>query len=194
MQDTSELRLSFPVLVTAPEIRDRVASIASAIASDLRGEQPHLVCVLKGAFVFTADLLRALPVAATVDFLGVSSYGGGTSSGGEARLTKDLDEPIEGRHVVVVEDIVDTGLTLAYLRRMLGAHHPASLRVAALLSKPSRRRVDVPIEYVGFEIPDRFVVGYGLDHGQLHRHLPDIVAVEEPVLRPFDAAPPAAPR
>ena len=123
----------------------------------------HLVAVLKGAFVFLADLIRAMEGPVTCDFIAVSSYGSGTTSSGEVRLTKDLDRSLEGRDVVIVEDIVDTGLTLSYLQEILRAREPRSLRTACLLSKPSRRKVDVRVEYIGFTIEDRFVVGYGLD-------------------------------
>jgi hypoxanthine phosphoribosyltransferase len=135
--------------------------------------------VLKGAFIFLADLLRAFEGPVTCDFLAVSSYGGGTSSSGQVRLTKDLDHPIEGRDVVLVEDIADTGLTLSYIQEMLRNRAPRTLRTACLLSKPSRRQIDVPVEYIGFEIPDRFVIGYGLDVDERYRNLPDIGVMSE---------------
>jgi hypoxanthine phosphoribosyltransferase len=168
-----------PVIVSADQIRRRLPELAAEIERDLPpGRAPHLVGVLKGAFVFTADLMRALRIPSSVDFLALSSYGKGTTSSGEVKLLKDLDVTIEGRDVIVVEDIVDTGLTLSYLCEVLRARRPATLRIAALLSKPSRRQVPVKIDYLGFEIPDRFVVGYGLDHAEQHRHLPDIVALD----------------
>jgi hypoxanthine phosphoribosyltransferase len=136
------------------------------------------VAVLKGAFIFLADLLRAFEGPVTCDFLAVSSYGGGTSSSGQVRLTKDLDRPIEGRDVVLVEDIADTGLTLSYIQEMLRNREPRTLRTACLLSKPSRRQIAVPVEYIGFEIPDRFVIGYGLDVDERYRNLPDIGVME----------------
>lgn len=166
------------LLLTEEQIARRVAEIARAIADDLAGATPHLVCVLRGAFVFAADLARALPGPATIDFLAVSSYGDGTEPETEVRLLKDLDISIRDRHVVIVEDIVDTGLTLAYLRELLLGRKPASLRIATLLSKPSRRKVDVPLDYVAFEIPDLFVVGYGLDHGERFRNLPHVAALD----------------
>jgi hypoxanthine phosphoribosyltransferase len=138
----------------------------------------HLVCVLKGAFVFLADLARALEGVATLDFIAVSSYGASTSASGQVQLIKDLDASIEGRDVVIVEDIVDTGLTLTYLQDMLRARAPRSLKTACLLSKPSRRKVNVTVEYVGFTIEDKFVVGYGLDYGERYRNLPAIAVVE----------------
>jgi hypoxanthine phosphoribosyltransferase len=137
----------------------------------------HLVCVLKGAFMFLADLMRAIDGPVTCDFMAVSSYGAGKSSSGEVKLLKDLDHALQGRDVVIIEDIVDTGLTLSYLKEVLQAREPRSLRTACLLNKPSRRTVSVPVEYVGFDIEDRFVVGYGLDFDQRYRNLPFIGVV-----------------
>ena len=132
------------------------------------------MCVLKGGFMFLSDLVRHVDLPVAVDFMAISSYGAGTRSSGVVRILKDLETPIEGRDVLVVEDIVDSGLTLHYLMRNLGSRRPASLDVCALLTKPARREIDVPIRYVGFEIPDRFVVGYGLDFDEHYRHLPYI--------------------
>ena len=160
-------------LIPAEAIQKRV----SALAADIRRDHPHdlhLICVLKGAFVFLSDLVRRLDGPVTIDFMALSSYGAGTSSSGEVRLLKDLDTGIEGRDVVIVEDIVDSGLTLGYLQEILRARGPRTLRTACFLSKPTRRRVDVLVEYVGFEIEDRFVVGYGLDHAEQYRNLPYI--------------------
>jgi hypoxanthine phosphoribosyltransferase len=134
----------------------------------------HLVCVLKGAFLFLGDLIRAMTRHVTVDFMAVSSYAKGTTSSGEVRLVKDLDTGLQGRNVIIVEDIVDTGLTLAYLQEILHARGPQSLKTACLLSKPSRRMVEVPVDYIGFTIEDRFVVGYGLDYAEKYRNLPHI--------------------
>ena len=161
-------------LLTAEQIQQRVQGIASEIGQQYAGCSLHLVCVLKGACVFLADILRHLTIETSVDFIGVWSYEQGSSSSGEVRLTKDLDHSIEGRDVILVEDIVDTGLTLNYLCQMLLRRNPKSLRVATLLDKPSRRVQPVKIDYVGFEIPDHFVVGYGLDYQQRYRNLPDI--------------------
>ncbi len=164
-------------LITADAIQNRVR----AVAGDIRRDHPgglHLVCVLKGAFIFLADLLRALPDTTTIDFVAISSYGKSTRSSGEVRLLKDLDTGLEGRDVVIVEDIVDTGLTLTYLQDILRARGPRSLRTACLLSKPSRRQVNVQVDYVGFEIEDRFVVGYGLDYAEQYRSLPFIGVME----------------
>jgi hypoxanthine phosphoribosyltransferase len=136
------------------------------------------VCVLKGAYTFLSDLARNIEGPVTMDFLAVSSYGKGKSTSGEVQLTKDLDSSLEGKHVIVVEDIADTGLTLNYLLSLLRSRRPASLKVAAFLSKPSRRQIDVPVDYVGFEVPDRFVVGYGLDHDQLYRNLRYVAAMD----------------
>jgi hypoxanthine phosphoribosyltransferase len=167
------------VLIPRDAIARRVAELAREIRADAGPDTPvHLVAVLKGAFIFLADLLRAFEGPVTCDFLAVSSYGGGTSSSGQVRLTKDLDRPIEGRDVVLVEDIADTGLTLSYIQEMLRNRAPRTLRTVCLLSKPSRRQIDVPVEYIGFEIPDRFVIGYGLDVDERYRNLPDIGVME----------------
>jgi len=168
------------VLIPEEKIKARVSEMGRAVSADYRGKSVHLVCVLKGAYTFLADLARAVEVPVTLDFLAVSSYGKGTKTSGEVRLTKDLDSSLEGKDVIVVEDIVDTGLTLLYLFNSLLARKPASLKIAALLSKPSRRLVEVSVDYVGFEIPDRFVVGYGLDVDQKFRNLPYIAAVVSP--------------
>ncbi len=163
------------VLISADQIRSRVATMATEIERDHPGDDPiHLICVLKGGFVFLADLVRAMGDRVTMDFIAVSSYGKGTRSSGEVRLLKDLDAGLAGRDVVIVEDIVDTGLTLTYLQDILRARAPRSLRTACLLSKPSRRTVSVHVDYVGFEIPDRFVIGYGLDYDERYRNLPYI--------------------
>jgi hypoxanthine phosphoribosyltransferase len=159
-------------------IAARVAELGAEIRRDHGAEPVHLVAVLKGAFVFLADLVRKIPGEVTLDFISVSSYQGSTSTG-EVRLLKDLDRSIEGRRIVVVEDIVDTGLTLSYLQEILKARGPKSVQTACLLSKPSRRKVDVPVEYVGFTIEDRFVVGYGLDFDEQYRHLPYIGVMDE---------------
>jgi hypoxanthine phosphoribosyltransferase len=156
---------------------DQIQSRVQALGAEIRRDHPehvHLVCVLKGAFMFMADLIRAIPGDTSIDFMALSSYGSGISSSGEVRLLKDLDFGLEGRHVVIVEDIVDTGLTLHYLQDILRARGPRTLRTACLLSKPSRRKVDVPIDYVGFTIEDKFVVGYGLDYDGKYRNVPFI--------------------
>jgi hypoxanthine phosphoribosyltransferase len=170
------------ILLSSARIQERVAELAREIESDYPpGEDLHLIAVLKGAFLFMSDLIRAMNRDVSVDFMAVSSYGGRTSSSGEVRLVKDLDHGLSGRNVVIVEDIVDTGLTLSYLQEILRARDPRSLRTAALLSKPSQRLVDVRVDYVGFTIEDRFVVGYGLDYAEKYRNLPDIAILEEPV-------------
>ena len=161
------------VFITAEAIQERVHSLAQEIRAD-HADGVHLVCVLKGAFVFLSDLSRALPGDCTLDFMALSSYGQSTKSSGQVQLLKDLDTHLEGRHVVIVEDIVDTGLTLTYLQDILRARSPRTLRTACLLSKPSRRKIDVKVEYIGFTIEDKFVVGYGLDYGEKYRNLPFI--------------------
>lgn len=163
-----------PVLLSRGEIQKRVFEMGREITRDYEGRTPHLIGVLKGASVFHADLVRAIELEASFDFIAVGSYGLTTRTSGEVRLLKDLDESPEGRDVIIVEDIIDTGLTLDYLVQCLRMREPASLRTAALLDKPSRRQREVPIDYLGFEIDDRFVVGYGLDYGQHYRNLPDI--------------------
>lgn len=164
-----------PILLSSTELRERIDAMAAEIARDhTDAETLHLVCVLKGAFVFLADLVRALPIPCTLDFMAVSSYAAGTTTTGEVRLLKDLDVALDGRHVVVVEDIVDTGLTLTYLLEILRARGPKTIRTACLLNKPARRKVNVPVDYVGFTIEDRFVIGYGLDHNERYRELPYI--------------------
>jgi len=166
------------ILISEEKIAERVKELAKQISRDYQGKTVHLVCVLKGAYTFLADLSRAMEIPVTLDFLAVSSYGKGTSTTGQVQVTKDLDTSLEGMDVLIVEDIADTGLTLRYLYNMLKARNPSSLKVVALLSKPSRRTVEVPVDYVGFEIPDRFVVGYGLDVDQRYRNLPYIAAVD----------------
>jgi hypoxanthine phosphoribosyltransferase len=161
-------------MITSDAIQMRIREIAADIRRDVPDGDIHFICVLKGAFLFLADLVRAMDGGLTLDFMATSSYGAGTTSSGEVRLIKDLDTGLEGRNVVIVEDIVDTGLTLHYLQEILRARGPRSLRTACLLSKPSRRKVEVPVEYIGFEIEDRFVVGYGLDFDERHRNLPYI--------------------
>ncbi len=170
--------MSLEVLIPADRLEARLKELGRRITEDYRGKTVHLVCVLKGAYTFLADLARAIEVPVTLDFLAVSSYGKGKSSSGEVQLTKDLDQSLEGKEVIVIEDIADTGLTLNYLLNLLRSRRPASLKVCALLSKPSRRLIDVQVDYVGFEIPDRFVVGYGLDHDQLYRNLKYIAALD----------------
>ncbi len=164
-------------LISSEDIQRRVRSMADEIRHD-HPDGVHLVCVLKGAFMFLADLSRALGPGVTLDFMAVSSYGVKSTSSGEVRLLKDLDAGLEGRDVVIVEDIVDTGLTLTYLQDILRARSPRHLRTACLLSKPSRRQVDVRVEYVGFTIEDKFVVGYGLDYAGEHRSLPYIGVID----------------
>lgn len=173
----AELRPS-EILLSAAEIQKRVLELALEIRDDFPGDL-HLVAVLKGAFIFLSDLVRHMPGHVSLDFMAMSSYAKGTTSSGEVRLLKDLDSTLDGRHVVIVEDIVDTGLTLMYLQDILRARNPRSLRTACLLSKPSRRQVDVKVEYIGFTIEDRFVVGYGLDFAEQYRNLPHIAVLEQ---------------
>jgi hypoxanthine phosphoribosyltransferase len=176
------------LLIGSAAIAARVTTLAEEIRRDAGGGAPvHLVGVLKGAFVFLADLVRQIPGPVTCDFIAVSSYRAGQTSSGEVQLTKDLDASLQGRDVVLVEDIVDTGRTLAYLQALLRARDPRSLRTACLLNKPARRSVDVRIDYIGFTIADHFVVGYGLDWSERYRNLPYLAVVgemEEPAFRP----------
>jgi hypoxanthine phosphoribosyltransferase len=166
-------------LITAEQIQARIAEMGVQIERDYPGgEGIHLVGVLKGGFMFMADLVRAMSARVTLDFIAVSSYAKSTKSSGEVRLLKDLDAGLEGRHVIIVEDIVDTGLTLTYLQDILRARAPRSLKTACLLSKPSRRRVQVAVDYIGFDIEDRFVVGYGLDYAEKYRNLSHIAVLD----------------
>jgi hypoxanthine phosphoribosyltransferase len=167
------------VLIPTEDIQRRVREIADEIHRDHPGGV-HLIAVLKGAFIFLSDLARAMPGECSIDFMAVSSYGKGSTSSGQVQLLKDLGTGIEGRDVVIVEDIVDTGLTLTYLQDILHARSPRSLRTACLLSKPSRRLVEVKVDYVGFSIEDKFVVGYGLDYAERHRNLPYIAVMNAP--------------
>jgi hypoxanthine phosphoribosyltransferase len=169
------------VLVSAEELQRRVAELGKQISADYRAQPSRpllLIGVLKGAVFFLSDLMRFIDIPVEVDFMAVASYGSATDSSGVVRILKDLDAAIEGRDVLIVEDIVDSGLTLQYLLRNLGSRNPATLEVCALLTKPDRRKVDLPTRYVGFEIPDRFVVGYGLDYAERHRNLPFVAVLE----------------
>ena len=164
------------ILLSAAQIQKRVAEMAVEIRRDVP-DGLHMVAVLKGAFVFLSDLARHMSGEVSLDFMAVSSYAKGTTTSGEVRLLKDLDTTLDGKDVLIVEDIVDSGLTLTYLQEILRARNPRSLRTACLLSKPSRRQVHVTVEYIGFEIEDRFVVGYGLDYAEQYRHLPYIAVL-----------------
>jgi hypoxanthine phosphoribosyltransferase len=168
------------ILVPEVDLRRRVSELAAEISADYAGKELLLVGVLKGAIFFIADLMRELRVACEVDFMAISSYGAATDSSGVVRILKDLDITLEGRHVLVVEDIVDSGLTLSYLMRNLASRGPASIEVCSLLKKPDRRAIEVPVRYVGFEIADRFVVGYGLDFAERYRNLPYVAVLRDP--------------
>lgn len=160
------------VLLTEEQIQQRVRELAEQISADYQGKDLLLVCVLKGGILFLTDLMRQLDIPHAIDFMAISSYGAGTESSGVVRILMDLNTSIEGKNVLIVEDIVDTGHTLDYILRNLSTRRPASLKVCSLLNKPSRRQVDVPIHYVGFDIPNKFVIGYGLDFGEKYRNLP----------------------
>jgi hypoxanthine phosphoribosyltransferase len=167
------------ILVQPDDLKHKVREIGQQISADYAERDLLLVCVLKGAVFFLADLMRHIDIPCEVDFMAVSSYGSETDSSGVVRILKDLDRPIAGRDVLIVEDIVDSGLTLQYLLRNLGAREPASLEVCALLTKPDRRKVELPTRYVGFEIPDKFAIGYGLDVGERYRNLPYVAALTD---------------
>jgi hypoxanthine phosphoribosyltransferase len=169
------------VLISSEEIEAKVREIGARITEDYSGERPLLIGILRGAVVIMSDLMRNIDLRCELDFMDISSYGTGTSSSGVVRILKDLEEDITGRHVLIVEDIIDTGLTLSYLRRSLLARKPASLEICSLLSKPSRRRVELDVKYLGFEVPDEFVVGYGLDYAGAYRNLPDICVLKSEV-------------
>jgi len=166
------------VLIPSSDIQEKVREIGARISEDYRGKKLPLVGILRGAVVVLADLMRSVDLECEIDFMEVSSYGAGSTSSGVVRILKDLQEDITGRHVLIVEDIIDTGHTLSYLHDFLLARKPASLESCVLLSKPSRRQVDIRVKYVGFEVPDVFVVGYGIDFAGAHRNLPDILALE----------------
>ena len=169
------------VLITGEQIEEKVCELGERITQDYAGERLLLVGVLRGAVVVMGDLMRCIDLPCEIDFMDISSYGSGTSSSGVVRILKDLEEDITGRHVLIVEDIIDTGLTLSYLRRSLLTRGPASLEICALVTKPSRRRVELDVKYLGFEVPDEFVVGYGLDYAGAYRNLPDICVLKEEV-------------
>jgi hypoxanthine phosphoribosyltransferase len=170
------------VLVDTEALGARIAELGAEISADYEGRDLLLIGVLKGAVFFMADLMRKLTIPCEVDFMAISSYGASTDSSGVVRILKDLDINIEGRHVLVVEDIIDSGLTLSYLMRNLESREPATLEVCALLTKPDRREMEVPVRYIGFEIPNRFVIGYGLDFGERYRNLPYVAVLSDDAL------------
>ena len=162
------------VLLPQQQIREKVEELGAQISQDYAGKEPVLVSVLKGAFIFMADLCRAITIPCSMDFMAVSSYGAGTESSGRVRIIKDLDTIIQNKHVILVEDVLDSGITLHYLIQLLRQRQPASLRLVTLLDKPARRRAQVDVDYCGFQVPDAFLVGYGLDYGEKYRNLPDV--------------------
>src|SRR5919112_3976757 len=170
-----------PVLVASEDIQAKVRELGERITQDYREDKLLLVGILRGAVVFLSDLMRHLELPCEIDFMDISSYGTGTQTSGVVRILKDLEEDITDRHILIVEDIIDTGLTLSYLRRSLLARGPGSLEICALLSKPTRRRVELDVKYLGFEVPDEFVVGYGLDYAGAYRNLPDICVLKSEV-------------
>ena len=166
------------ILLPEQEVNERIAELGRQISEDYAGKSVHLICILKGSVFFTCELAKRITVPVSMDFMSVSSYGAGTESSGVVKIKKDLDEPLEGRDVIVVEDIIDSGRTLSYLVKELGERKPAGIRLCTLLDKPERRVTDVKVDYVGVNIPDEFVVGYGLDYAQKYRNLPYIGVVE----------------
>jgi hypoxanthine phosphoribosyltransferase len=173
------------ILIDEDALSSRVAELGVEVSADYQGRDLLLIGVLKGAVFFMADLMRHITVPCEVDFMAISSYGDSTDSSGIVRILKDLDINIEGRDVLVVEDIIDSGLTLSYLMRNLESREPASLEVCALMTKPDRREIDVPVRYIGFEIPNRFVVGYGLDFGERYRNLPYVAVLSDDLIPPL---------
>lgn len=169
------------VLITKQQLNDRIKELANEISNDYAGETPLFVCILKGSVFFTADLLRELSIPCHMEFMAVSSYGAGTKSSGEVNLVKDLNVPIAGKHVIIVEDIIDSGNTLSYLKRVLIQRNPKSVKICTLLDKPDRRKVDLTADYCGFVIPDEFVVGYGLDYDEDYRQHPEICILKRSV-------------
>ena len=182
MSQTELERAVGEVLIDEDALSSRVAELGAEVSVDYEGRDLLLIGVLKGAVFFMADLMRHIAVPCEVDFMAISSYGDSTDSSGIVRILKDLDINIEGRDVIVVEDIIDSGLTLSYLMRNLESREPASLEVCALMTKPDRREIDVPVRYIGFEIPNRFVVGYGLDFGERYRNLPYVAVLSEELI------------
>ena len=171
------------VLISQEEIRAKVKELAHRISEDYRGQELLLVCILKGGMVFLADLMREMEIPVEIDFMAISSYGDGTVSSGVVRILMDLETNIEGKNVLIVEDIIDTGRTIDYITEMLRSRDPASLSICTLLDKRARREVEVPLHYIGFEIPDKFVIGYGLDYGQIYRNLPFIGVLKAELYR-----------
>ncbi len=182
MSQTELERAVGEILIDEETLAARVAELGAEVSADYQGRDLLLIGVLKGAVFFMADLMRHLTVPCEVDFMAISSYGDSTDSSGIVRILKDLDINIEGRHVLVVEDIIDSGLTLSYLMRNLESREPATLEVCALLTKPARREIDVPVRYVGFEIPNKFVVGYGLDFAERYRNLPYVAVLSQELI------------
>ena len=166
------------VLISEEDVNKRINEVAALISRDYEGKEVHLICILKGGVFFTCELAKRLAVPVSLDFMSVSSYGAGTTSSGVVKIIKDLDEPLEGKHVLIVEDIIDSGHTLSKLKKVLQERHPDSVRICTLLDKQERREVEVEVDYVGFSIPDEFVVGYGLDYAQKYRNLPYVGVVE----------------
>lgn len=167
------------VMISEAQVNARIKELAEQIDNDYKGKHIHLICILKGSVFFTCELAKRLTIPVTIDFMSVSSYGSETVSSGRVRILKDLDESIQGKEVLILEDIIDSGNTLAYLRDLLGTRQPQSLSICTLLDKPDRRVTDVDVKYVGFVIPDEFVVGYGLDYDQYYRNLPYVGVVEQ---------------
>lgn len=166
------------VMYSEEEVDKRVREIADQITQEYKGEEVHLICILKGSIFFTAELAKRIDLPVTLDFMSVSSYGNSSESSGRVRVVKDLDEDIKGKNVIIIEDIIDSGRTLSFLLDMLSAKKPKSLKLCTLLNKPDRRVVDIPVDYIGFDIPDEFVVGFGMDYAQKYRTLPYIGIVE----------------
>lgn len=166
------------VLISEQDVDAKIAEMGKQISEDYAGKQVHLICILKGSVFFMCELAKRITVPVSMDFMSVSSYGDGTQSSGIVRIAKDLDETLEGKEVIVIEDIIDSGRTLSYLLEVLGKRNPKSIKLCTLLDKPDRRVTDIDVDYVGFEIPDKFVVGYGLDYAQKYRNLPYIGVVE----------------
>lgn len=166
------------VLISEAEIHKRIKQLADQISQDYQGKTICLLCILKGGLMFLTDLSKHLTIPVTFDFIGISSYGHATQSSGVVRITKDLEDSIEGKHVLIVEDIIDSGLTLSYLIKNLASRNPASIKICTLLDKPENRKVEIPVDYVGFEVPNEFLVGYGLDFQELYRNIPYIFVLK----------------
>lgn len=169
------------VLISKEQIAQKVKELAKTLTEEYKDKNPLLICILKGSFIFFADLIREMNIPVEIEFMAISSYGTASTSSGEVKVVKDTDKSLENRHVIIIEDIIDTGLTLSYLKNMLARRAPASIKICALLDKPDRREIEIEADYLGFKIPNHFVIGYGLDYAQKYRNMPDVCILKKSV-------------